>query len=1107
MPDFQPKIYSLSTLNIRQHFNCDYRFHQFRTDFSGESGSGKSLIADFIQLLLVGSAVFKSGTEGVKQRDTSGLVIKGASGKYGRGYILINVELQPKRYIALGGYLESSSSQMQFFIVQAGYDFDELLQPMKEPIFFRDLLVCGKIETLDILQKQFLDKGYLKSLNNKKYHQLLFANGILSIDLSQSRQSLKSFGAIIRSFSRGKGFFTDSDALKTFLFGDDDQKQLMEKYRDEVQNISLDQQQHQRLLDEIGTIRSKEDKIAKVLSSYKTFQEQRLRFSKENASFWYERKENAQTGIDQAIKMLKSAFISRLLVSKKIVKMNLDDIDLKRHRFNELEFKIRTSGSEGLRLSEQYSQAKRLLEGKAESKKMIDSVSEWISNMDGDSELLRKKYVLARQKRKDQELLREFELFLTENQIVVDFQQSFWFSDFSRARVLALGELESLNNGIKKMEIQLAFSDFDNPNSLANWALDNLVLPLSLELESLLVHFQALSRSEPAIVDGKERYLPFPERLFDAPSIVPAGSIGFWVELKGVYEFVEFVSEQYLDKPMAEIERSELSLNSLKEKLAQEKHAAASLKTLWSKLEGFSGLERAVFLYREDRGELFDKEEEFAELLPGEFERYMDAFNSREDFLESYLTYQEAYALAFENLNAHQYAGNDLLEKRSEVTAYMNRQFGSNDFELLISENGDSLAVLEAEFEELLSSGEQVVREVQKIEGELFLHPPSLSKLHELSLSTEKAHELAQRDVLEKTKYIELSGKKMDDARLAFFADHCRDFDPKEDLIGVSIEPNGRLSDEAGSEFRANYKLASEGIEDKTILADFSIGVLANKLLPTVFPTQQIQEELIGEQIERRLLDLTNDLQQIGSRKIEILHNVFNEVQKTYNGYLTKVQKIGNYLRSKNRQITGGNHATLEPRPAVGYPDEWMKVFRKRLNNELQHTGIFAPNNKQDIDEIMISVFRDEGGSREATVQDLLNPRSYFDLLFDIKLDDGESNAGSNGQTYTANALLCLARLSLIEDNTRLGIRVMPIDEAEGLGSNYEMLHILAKNENYQLVTMSIETAGDISGEGQYIYIMNDNKDADKSSYVPPMGIFNNGPVTSKIHEIFEQSQ
>lgn len=82
----------------------------------------------------------------------------------------------------------------------------------------------------------------------------------------------------------------------------------------------------------------------------------------------------------------------------------------------------------------------------------------------------------------------------------------------------------------------------------------------------------------------------------------------------------------------------------------------------------------------------------------------------------------------------------------------------------------------------------------------------------------------------------------------------------------------------------------------------------------------------------------------------------------------------------------------------------------------------------------------------------------------------------------------------------------MPIDEAEGLGGNYEMLHALAKKEGYQIITMSIDTAGDINNDGQYIYIMHDNKDATGSTYVPPLGIFHDGQLTENIHEIFEEA-
>ena len=126
-----------------------------------------------------------------------------------------------------------------------------------------------------------------------------------------------------------------------------------------------------------------------------------------------------------------------------------------------------------------------------------------------------------------------------------------------------------------------------------------------------------------------------------------------------------------------------------------------------------------------------------------------------------------------------------------------------------------------------------------------------------------------------------------------------------------------------------------------------------------------------------------------------------------------------------------------------------------------------------------------------------------FDLVFELKLENEEVNSGSNGQTYAANALLCLARLSLIEEEDKKGLKIMPIDEAEGLGSNYDMLHELAKKEKYQIITMAIETAGEITDSGQYIYIMNENNLANVDSFVPPLGIFSE-EITEDIEQYIQ---
>jgi exonuclease SbcC len=1103
MAKFQPKIYSLSTLNIRQHFNCDYRFHDFRTDFSGESGSGKSLIADFIQLLLVGSGVFKSGTEGVKNRDTSGLVLKSAGGSYGRGYILINVEVRPRQYIALGGYLESSSTQMLFFIVQAGYDFEETLAPMNAPVFYKDLLVDGQIDTLEKLEKNALQKGYLKRVSNKKYHHLLFNNGILAVDLSQNEQSLKSYAAIIRSFSRGKGFFTHSDALKTFLFGDADQKRLLAKYNDELQNIHTDHQQHQRLQEEIALIKGKEQKIERVMHDFNAYHHLKKQYSQESASFWFRENARAAQELEQAEQACKVSSARKFLIAKRLAARKKADIAGRYDAIKELRNKRNNADQDTATLEAKKGNAKKLLDESTKYKEHIDKVSSWLTEDRQDLESIRQWYSEERSKLTDAETLNAFEAYLHANKLQSEFKQSDWYQeDYATARERTLQKLQKLEDAIAKKEVQLLFSDLDNPVSLAHWAIAQLALPLSIEQESLLFHFQPLSRTAP--IPPQKRYLPFPERLFRNPTIVQADDRGFWLELNGLYEYITYVSEQHLNVPADQIKLDRVPLKALKQQLDTLTGEYEQLKKLREKLEGYPALEKAITLYKANQSELFVIIDDVVYLTPPDLERHLSAFQNSKQHLADYQRDKTAYDLAYDNYTSKRLNDERVQKQLDQIEQYMIEQYGSTDFEQLLQKVESDLLHAESAHDELIITQAISLRKMQGLETELFGTNPSMNKLHEMNTNAEADYSGAERLRYQKKERCISSLDKLNEAKMKFIAEHQRDFVADQDYIDINQEPDENLSGRAEIKFMESYDSASDEIEDKTILKGYSVGVLAHKLLPTVFPTQQLQEELIGEQIEKRLTELANDLQSIGSRKIEILHNVFSEVHKAYNEYLTKVQRIARYLSSN--EITGGNYATLQHKPAPAYPEDWMKVFRKRLTHEIQEVGLFASAHKQDISEIMLSVFRDANGDRNAKVEDLLNPRSYFDLLFEIKLEDGQSNSGSNGQTYTANALLCLARLSLIEDKEHGGIRVMPIDEAEGLGGNYEMLHALAKKEGYQIITMSIDTAGDINNDGQYIYIMHDNKNATGSTYVPPLGIFHDGQLTENINEIFEEA-
>ncbi len=288
-----PRIFSLSTIGIKQHFNADYLIHPYRTDFSGESGSGKSMVSDMIQLILVGSGDFASSTKGNKPREVKGMLLPNKGKSTFRGYTFMNIEIKPNQYLVIGAYIESTSNQSQLFIMQRGYDWDEPL-PFNTPVYNRHLIFDDKIFPLNDITSKIEDSGngILKRFKRSEYHQKLYDIGILSYDLTK-KDILRSYGSILRSFSRGKGFDVDSYSLKNFLFGSEDQNSIKSKYENEIRNINTDFHDHKRYSDEINLIKEKRSSIKDVVKRYSSFIKLFKDYSRTKFAYWNSQKEEA----------------------------------------------------------------------------------------------------------------------------------------------------------------------------------------------------------------------------------------------------------------------------------------------------------------------------------------------------------------------------------------------------------------------------------------------------------------------------------------------------------------------------------------------------------------------------------------------------------------------------------------------------------------------------------------------------------------------------------------------------------------------------------------------------------------------------------------------
>lgn len=1111
-----PKIYSLSTLGIIHHYNCDYRFHKTRTDFTGESGSGKSMIADMLQAIFVGSGAYESSTKGNDERPLEGMALKPKGKQFGLGYIFLNIQIAPKQFVVIGIYIESSSRHAQSFILQSGYNWDGDLSPVTTPVFYKDFLVSGNIVPIEQLPEELSKHGLnLKSLPIKKYHQLLYDNHILPVNLSAGGITLDSYANILRSFSRGKGFKKDSDSLKDFLFGNDDESALMRQYKAEVKSISDDYKDHSRYREEIDLINKKQNLIKDILERKKELDKTQKEYLTTKVLYCTRQHELSQRKLGASQSNYAEAGIRYHLLEKREIELLIKEINDKKELLKQYREGLKNvqGKTESLRLHKE--RQTKVYEDSQKKKNITETVDKWLNQYGGTVEKIRIAYQEDRAKKDRKSQLETFVQYLNQHKIKDTFEASDWLADYKNALKKYNENITEIEEKLDSLEALEIFSDLSNPNSLAAWAIGNLKKALTREQESTLMYFQNLSRTKPVDARGK-RYLPFPEELFERLDIKDISKEGFWLNLDGVYEFITFVSKQYFNTNNFDGLRK--TLTSLQQQVSNELEQVKSNKSrieqLKSHLFNFPGLEQAIALYK-DRKNISEYEPEptFA-VSEADMNGYFETYKNKNVVDGEYKKAKSAYEKAVSDENSNNQSISNFNNKIKEVEAFFQKkQIAEEQAQEFIQVKNASIKTISEKLEHIRSESGLAISKLESISSKLF-QTMDVNDLTEISrekysqaglFTTAKNTWEKDKENLEIIKGNLTAAKN--DYQLIFKESFRKEKNDSENPTNPDEGTNSLKSrfDAVQAAFKAKYEIALDEVEEKSQLeGSYNLGLLAHKLLPSVFESSRIDENLIDQKIADRLESVSRTIKEIGSRKVEILKKVFTEVYKTYNKYLTKINEIDNYFKTEGKVITGGNRASLKHKKSSDYPDKWMAPFRKQLDEQLTHTGLFEQLLEEvDINTMMKKAFVAAGGSEKVTPEDLLNPKSYFDLTFDLKLESGDNNAGSSGQTYTATALLGIARLSIIEKDEggrrRSGLRFMPIDEAEGLGGNYDTLCKIAEEEGYQIISMSIEPAGELKHGEQYVYIMNENPGSNEDSYVPPFGIFSEGEIMENI--------
>lgn len=1063
-----PRIYSLSTLGLIHHQEFDYLFHSFRTDFIGESGSGKSMIADLIQLIFVGSDAFESATKATGKREPEGMVLNEGGHSKTMGYALLNIEMQPNKYLVAGAYIETGNRNVQAFIIQQGFDKNEIVY-LDKPILHKDLVVDDNIQPLDQLKDILTEKGlFCQSWARlKKYHELLYKQNILPIDLSTNDRQLKSYAEILQSFSRGKLLDTQkSSSLKDFLFGRDTANSIYETYKAAVKDMEATIGEYGSNLQEIARVTEKEA----ALLSLKKSRDERDQYQKK----WIDKQ---LLYANQETLTLRREITDTITEFAKTKQHNKILHALLNAEIAQLALAIPALEIEKQALSNKYDQ-------ELVTYKETEKVQKWLQEANCTLDQLRSKYDENNQVRSKKENLQNLIKELKSKNLDAIFDQVEVKDSIGSINQFLTDAVAALKFEIETKEILKRFSNLNDPDSFAYWAIAQK-RAFTLEEESAIIEFQKFPRKKPA---NNKDYLPSPKEFIDALEMVEKEETGFWINLNGIRKFVPYTPKQIFNTTDTQSIASHFAAYSstLDKEISNAQKKLADYPIIQTILLTLANPTDALEAYNDKERVTAYKLINSLHVGETDFTKALEAYKNKSEI-------EDRYNEAKQNLDDMQ---EKITESRTLLQLYKSYQGVSNsatdNFTTLLESNDEFRGIIHEieKLEELIKGNVQAAFKQSSDKGTFIkdIQNDIRPKLLAISGIQNKIKEYEEwKRELEKVK-LQYQGLYKELPESVFEGTYIHNPNREYEAF-IRAEEN--CTQNFHRIIQAYIPSEAHRFEGEENLSE-----LAKSLLPQAFHDAVLSdqsEETIIETIANYLHRINDKNRQLNNRKIQKIKDLLHDVDVAASQQENIIRRIDNFLKDET-SITGGHKARLKKTTSTFFPKEWMSCFQENLE-DTSNNFIGRLAEKIDLENMIITAFLDCGGhaGMQVTAQKLLDPSVYYEVEFKMESVTGRVNKGSTGQTYAAIALLCIARLSVMDNEEgkkqKPAVRIMPIDEAEGLGSNYDMLHDIAQLYDYQIISLSIGPVGKFKDGEQYLYILHKNMEEEAAVNYTPMAI------------------
>lgn len=1026
-----PKIYSLSTVGMIKHYNHDYLFHQKRTDFIGPNGVGKSILADLLQLLFIyDKELIKFGTEDVKETR----YIHTLPHQTAFAYCFLNIIVQEGKFITIGVQIHSQERKrlVPFLIsksTELNNELSQLALDKDEVLFSKDFIKNNTIPDIQDLAEWLNDKRRLKLIFFKNREEIQdYYNFLSNKEILPINLSRENN---LKAFAKVIQSFSKAKTLK--LSGKDASKNLKEFLLEEIEeDIKTD-------------FEKKKLELEKILKDYKRLDEHAKQLGNKQ-----KRLDAIDLQYQTYIKLLKEckvAEISNCMLEldgqKKLKadghqKLEQQDEDVKKlqkliDKIPRLEIEIRNQHKTA---EENHEQAYRYKQLKESIETLNDQIIELtmlvLPEIDESWKAVSEKVDIT---------IRNADEIKNEITFAQPYLKRYsTLENIERKREQQFAELDKLKVQLlsdkEQKEKLLNLLNNNQEGSVLHWYINNLP-PLSVDAMQAVLYFATLSIKEIQSPTNRDRYINIDEL---GNLQINKTKEGIWIKLGTLSEFIAHNPDANLL-----MNNSELNLR---------------VQQLIDKL----------------RTELTEVEKKLLELdkvRDGlEYDRTLFAFEFSPEICDV----------------------SKIRQLKTAVSCVLLRDEKTSIFQAEKVKNEEELRNLQKQFNLQYEEPEVVERSLKKIKN---LWLGRITKMSKYSGKKEGELKSLEKDI--ETTRIDLKiitrnilAKQNDFEQLN--TDYYKHFD--ENVVQFNAEAKQlsvlkNKSDQAYDNYKRKYIEAVSEFEETKGEKNSEVHY---ELQKNTYSFNVLERALLGANLKTRdeivpaLRDANNERTRIADGIRDRMVEIFSKTTKGYNNYKNQIQSISTFFVNRKR-ISDKYIFNVQFKPNLTIKIEDIEKMAYDIRHAAMHGELAFSS--QSVTDFLEDFFKKLAGLHEKVpIAQLLDPKTYFHISASLEDEFGGDVSGSTGESYSAVALLAVARLSNQKDKPK-GLRFMILEELGSLDDiNFNIFPEIAEEFHYQIITMAPRSFNIGLSDEWYAHHLIKGKVSDKINYYPSSSYF-----------------